>query len=62
VVYYVGTNLGASIEASSQAGIELVKVIVNQAVQNTVVSDKVRPRLVEAPGGALLNRLQRSDH
>lgn len=53
-VYYVGTNLGASIESGSQAGIEFVRAIVNQAVQRAVTSDRVRPRLIESPNGCLL--------
>jgi hypothetical protein len=50
----IGTNLGASIEAGSQQGIDLVKAIVNQAVRSTVVSEKVRPRLIETESGTLL--------
>ena len=53
-VYYVGTNLGASIEEGSQAGIELVRRIVTQAIQPSVTSEKVRPRLIESPNGSLL--------
>jgi len=53
-VYYVGTNLGASIEEGSQAGIELVRTIVTQAIQPPVTSEKVRPRLIESPNGSLL--------
>ena len=53
-VYYVGTNLGASIEEGSQAGIELVRRIVTQAIQPSVTSEKVRPRLIESPKGSLL--------
>jgi hypothetical protein len=53
-VYYVGTNLGASIEEGSQAGIELVRTIVTQAIQPSVTCDKVRPRLIESPNGSLL--------
>jgi beta-galactosidase GanA len=53
-VYYVGTNLGASIEEGSQAGIDLVRTIVTQAIQPSVTSDKVRPRLIESPKGSLL--------
>ena len=53
-VYYVGTNLGASIEEGSQAGIELVRTIVTQAIQPSVTSDKLRPRLIESPKGSLL--------
>jgi hypothetical protein len=54
LVYYVGTNLGASIEEGSQAGIELVRTIVTQAIQPSVTSEKVRPRLIESPNGSLL--------
>jgi beta-galactosidase GanA len=53
-VYYVGTNLGASIEEGSQAGIDLVRTIVTQAIQPSVMSEKVRPRLIESPNGGLL--------
>jgi len=53
-VYYIGTNLGASIEGGSQPGIELVRAIVTDAVQRVVSSDKVRPRLIESPNGSLL--------
>jgi beta-galactosidase len=53
-VYYVGTNLGASIEEGSQAGIELVRTIVTQAIRPSVTSEKVRPRLIESPNGNLL--------
>jgi hypothetical protein len=54
LVYYIGTNLGASIEGGSQPGMELVRAIVTQAVQQVVASDKVRPRLIESPNGSLL--------
>jgi beta-galactosidase GanA len=53
-IYYIGTNLGASIEEGSQRGIELVRAIVTQAVQRAVTSERVRPRLIEAPAGSLL--------
>jgi hypothetical protein len=53
-VYYVGTNLGASIEEGSQAGIELVRAIVSQAVRPAVTAEKVRPRLIESRAGSLL--------
>jgi beta-galactosidase len=53
-VYYIGTNLGASIEEGSQAGMELVRAIVTQSVQRVVMSEKVRPRLIESPSGGLL--------
>ena len=53
-VYYIGTNLGASIEEGSQAGIELVRAIVGQAVPPAVTSEMVRPRLIESQAGSLL--------
>ena len=53
-VYYIGTNLGASIEGGSQPGVELVRAIVTQAVRPVVASDKVRPRLIESANGSLL--------
>ena len=53
-VYYIGTNLGASIEEGSQAGIELVRSIVTKAVERVVASENVRPRLIESPAGSLL--------
>src|SRR5882762_5316647 len=54
LVYYIGTNLGASIEEGSQEGIELVRTIVTKAVERVVTSEKVRPRLIESPAGSLL--------
>jgi len=53
-IYYIGTNLGASIEEGSQAGIELVRAIVSQAVRPAVTAEKVRPRLIESQAGSLL--------
>ena len=53
-VYYIGTNLGASIEEGSQAGMDLVRSIVTKAVERVVTSEKVRPRLIESPAGSLL--------
>jgi beta-galactosidase len=53
-VYYVGTNLGASIEEGSKEGIELVRAIVTRSVPAAVTAEKVRPRLIETPAGALL--------
>ena len=53
-VYYVGTNLGASIEEGSQEGMDLVRAIVRQVVQPIISSEKVRPRLIESSIGALL--------
>ena len=53
-VYYIGTNLGASIEEGSQAGIELVRAIVSQTIRPAVTAEKVRPRLIESRAGSLL--------
>jgi hypothetical protein len=53
-VYYIGTNLGASIEEGSQDGIELVRAIVGQVVPPAVSAEKVRPRLIESQAGSLL--------
>ena len=53
-VFYVGTNLGASLEEGSEAGIEFIRAIIARAVHRVVESDKVRPRLIESPAGGLL--------
>ena len=53
-VYYIGTNLGASIAAGDDAGMELVRAIVNEVARPLVTADKVRPRLVEGDGRSLL--------
>jgi beta-galactosidase len=53
-VYYFGTNLGASIAAGSQGGIELLRAIVTKVVKPAVAGGKVRPRLVEGKKQSLL--------
>jgi len=53
-VYYIGTNLGASIEEGSQAGIDLVRAIVERSVRRSASADAVRPRLIESSQGSLL--------
>jgi isocitrate dehydrogenase len=53
-VYYIGTNLGASIASGNDAGIELVRSIVVEAARPVVTADKVRPRLVEGKKHSLL--------
>ena len=53
-VYYFGTNLGASIAAGNDAGMELVRAIVAEVVKPPVIADKVRPRLVGGRGRSLL--------
>jgi hypothetical protein len=53
-VYYFGTNLGASIAAGSDGGIELLRAIITKVVKPPVTGDKVRPRLVEGEKRSLL--------
>jgi hypothetical protein len=53
-VYYFGTNLGASIAAGSDGGIELLRAIITRIVKPSVVGGKVRPRLVEGDKRSLL--------
>jgi beta-galactosidase GanA len=53
-VYYVGTNLGASIRAGDEGGLQLVRAIVNSVVQPSVTAEKVRPRLIEGEKRSLL--------
>ena len=48
-VYYFGTNLGASIEAGDDRGIDLLRSILSGVLQPAVTADKVRPRLIEGP-------------
>jgi len=53
-VYYLGTNLGASIAAGNDAGMEFVRAIVAEVAKPPVTADKVRPRLVAGRGRSLL--------
>ncbi|HTS71592.1 MAG TPA: beta-galactosidase [Terriglobia bacterium] len=53
-VYYFGTNLGASINAGGNGGIELLRAIITRAVQPLVPGRKVRPRLIEGAASSLL--------
>jgi beta-galactosidase len=53
-VYYFGTNLGASIAAGNDNGIELLRAIVTRVVQPPVTADKVRPRLIPGNKRSLL--------
>jgi beta-galactosidase len=53
-VYYFGTNLGASIQAGSEEGMQLVQAILRGTVQQTVTADKLRPRLIEGEQRSLL--------
>jgi len=53
-VYYFGTNLGASIAAGNDSGIELLRAIVTSVVEPPVSCDRLRPRLVPGEKRSLL--------
>ena len=53
-IYYFGTNLGASIEAGSKGGLDLVRTIIQAVVRPKVVGNMVRPRLIEGASRSLL--------
>ncbi len=53
-VYYFGTNLGGSIAAGSDGGIDLLRAIITKVVKAPVTGGKVRPRLVEGEKRSLL--------
>jgi hypothetical protein len=53
-VYYFGTNLGGSIAAGSDGGIDLLRAITTKVVKPPVTGGKVRPRLVEGEKHSLL--------
>lgn len=46
-VYYLGTNLGASINNGDDAGIDLLRAIITKVARPPVSSAKLRPRLIE---------------
>ena len=55
VVYYIGTNFGASIASGSLEGIELLRNIVSPVIRPPVVtSGDLRPRLIEGEPYSLL--------
>lgn len=54
MIYYFGTNLGASIHAGDDAGIELLRAIVIPVVKPKVTSGRLRPRLIEGKTRSLL--------
>jgi beta-galactosidase len=49
-VYYIGTNLGASIEAGDRAGCEFIRAVLRDVIQPSVTAKAVRPRLIEGGG------------
>ena len=53
-VYYIGTNLGASIAAGNDAGIDLLRAAIMPVVRPAVTSKTLRPRLIEGSHRSLL--------
>jgi beta-galactosidase len=61
-VYYVGTNLGASIAAGNDSGSDLLRAVVRQVVRPAVSANKLRPRLIEGARRGLLVVFNDSPH
>jgi hypothetical protein len=53
-VYYIGTNLGASIAAGDDRGIELLRAIIWPVARPMVTGGRLRPRLVRGGDGPAL--------
>jgi len=53
-VYYIGTNLGASIAAGSEGGVELLRAIVTKSITPPIAGGVLRPRLIEGKKQSLL--------
>ena len=53
-VFYIGTNLGASISAYGKEGIELLRALLSPVVRPVVTADKLRPRLIQGSRRSLL--------
>ena len=53
-MYYIGTNLGASISTYGNEGIELLRALLTPVIRPAVTSDKLRPRLVQGSPRSLL--------
>jgi beta-galactosidase len=53
-VYYIGTNLGASIGTGDAGAMALMHAIIASRAQPPVTAENVRPRLIEGAGRALL--------
>jgi beta-galactosidase GanA len=54
VMYYFGTNVGASIVMGNDAGIDLLRAIITPVAPPAVSSTKLRPRLIEGSKRSLL--------
>lgn len=53
-VYYIGTNLGASINAGDDRGIELLRAMIWPVVRPAVTGGRLRPRLIRPGDGPAL--------
>jgi beta-galactosidase len=53
-VYYLGTNLGASIATGSTGSIELLRAIVGKSIKPAIAGGALRPRLIEGKKQSLL--------
>ncbi|MGH9445240.1 MAG: beta-galactosidase trimerization domain-containing protein, partial [Terriglobia bacterium] len=53
-IYYIGTSLGASVTAGHEGGVELLRAMMTPVVPPAVKGRKLRPRLIEGAGRALL--------
>ena len=53
-VYYIGTNLGASITGGSRGGVELLRGIITPLVKAEATAEKLRPRLIPGEKQGLL--------
>ena len=53
-VFYIGTNLGASIAAGDAGAMKFVRAVVSSVVKPEVTAASVRPRLMQGAGETLL--------
>jgi beta-galactosidase len=53
-VYYIGTNLGASIHDGDEGGIDLLRAIITKVVHPPVKGNKLRPRWIAGPSNRSL--------
>ncbi len=56
-VYYIGTNLGASITGGDARGIELLRAIIWPVVRPVVAGGSLRPRLIRGGAGPALQAI-----
>jgi beta-galactosidase GanA len=53
-VYFLGTNLGAAVDAGDEGALALVRAIIGERVTSAVAGDRLRPRLIEGAERSLL--------